>query len=64
MSSLSVKGHTKSLEAHECHQQFGEIQITDSGKRERLRTEGNARMNKVSAMGPGIATIIENECIS
>jgi len=31
----------------------------DIGKSQRLRKEGNARINKVSAMKPGIAKIIE-----
>ena len=59
MSSLGVKGRTKSLEAHERDQQFGENESIDIGKCQRLRKEGNARINKVSAMGPGLAKIIE-----
>jgi len=59
MSSLGVKGHTKSWEAHERDQQFGENESTDIGKSQRLRKEGNARINKVSAMKPGLAKIIE-----
>ena len=59
MSSLGVKGHTKTWEAHECNQQFGENESTDIGKSQRLRKEGNARINKVSAMRPGLAKIIE-----
>ena len=64
MSSLGVKGHTKSWEAHERDQQFGENESTDMGKSQRLRKEGNARMNKVSAMEPGWAKIIEKVRIS
>jgi len=64
MSSLGVKGRTKSWEAHECDQQFGENESTDIGKSQRLRKEGNARINKVSAMRPGLAKIIEKVCIS
>jgi hypothetical protein len=59
MSSLGVKGCTKSWEAHEHNQQFGEIKRTDIGKSHRLRKEGNARINNVSAMRPGFAKTIE-----
>ena len=58
MSSLSVKGRTKSWEAHERDQQSGENESTDNGKNQRLRKEGNARINKVSAMKPGLAKMI------
>jgi len=64
MSSLSVKGRTKSWEAHQCDQQFGEHESIDIGKSQRLRREGNARINKVSAMRPGLAKIIEKVRIS
>jgi hypothetical protein len=64
MSSLSVKCRTKSWEAHERDQQFGENQSTDIGKSQKLRKEGNARINKVSAMKPGLAKIIEKVRIS
>jgi len=64
MSSLGVKGHTMSWEAHERDQQFGENESTDIGKSQRLRKEGNARINKVSAMKPGLAMIIEKVHIS
>jgi hypothetical protein len=63
MSSLGVKGRTKSWEAHQRNQQFGENESTDIGKSQRLRKEGNARINKVSAMKPGLAKIIEKVCI-
>ena len=46
MSSLSVKADTKSWEAHEHDQQYGENDSTDIGKSQRLRKEGNARINK------------------
>jgi len=36
MSSLGAKGRTKSWEAHERHQQFGENQSIDIGKSQRL----------------------------
>jgi len=64
MSSLGVKGCTKSSEAHERDQQFGENESIDIGKSQRLRKEGNARINKVSAMKPGLAKIIEKVRIS
>jgi len=64
MSSLGVKGSTKSWEAHEREQQFGENESTDIGKSQRLRKEGNARINKVSAMRPGLAKINEKVRIS
>jgi len=50
MSSLGVKGRTKSWDACEHDQQFGENTTIDIGKSRRLRIEGNARINKVSAM--------------
>jgi len=43
----------KSWEAHEHNPQFGEIECTDIGKSQRLQTDGNARINKVSAVRPG-----------
>jgi hypothetical protein len=64
MSSLGVKGCTKSWEAHERDQQFGENENIDIGKSQRLRKEGNTRINKVSAMKPGLAKIIEKVRIS
>jgi hypothetical protein len=53
ISSLGVKGRTKSWEAHERDQQFGENESIDIGKSQRLRKEGNARINTVSAIRPG-----------
>jgi hypothetical protein len=53
MSCLGVTGSTKSWEAHEHDQQFGEIESIDIGKSQRLQKEGNASINKVSAMKPG-----------
>jgi len=64
MSSLSEKGCTKSWEAHECNQQCGENESIDIGKSQRLRKEGNVRINKVSAMRPGLGKIIEKVRIS
>jgi hypothetical protein len=59
MSSLSIKDRTKSWEAHVRDQQFGENESIDMGNSQRLRKEGNARINKVSAMRSGLAKIIE-----
>jgi len=64
VSSLGVKGGTKSWEAHERNQQFGENESIDIGKSQRLRKERNARIHKVSAMRPGLAKIIEKVRIS
>jgi len=64
MSSLGVKGRTKSWESHERDQQFGENESIDIGKSQTLRKEGNARINKVSAMRPGLAKIIKKVRIS
>jgi len=64
MSSLGVKGHSKSWEAHESDPQFGENESIDIGKSHRLRREGNARINKLCAMRPGLAKSIENVRIS
>jgi hypothetical protein len=64
MSSLGVKGHTKSWEAYERNQQCGENFSIYSGESQRLRKEGNARINTRSAMKPGSAKIIEKVRIS
>jgi len=64
MSSLGVEGRTKSWEAHERDQQFGENESIDIGMSQRLRKDGNARINKVSAMRPGLGKIIEKVHIS
>jgi len=64
MTSLGVKGSTKSWEAHERDQQLGENECIDIGKSQTHRKEGNARINKVSAMKPGLAKIIDQVCIS
>jgi hypothetical protein len=62
--SLGVLLHTKSWEAPECHQQFGENESIDIRKSQSLRKEVNARISKVLAMRPGLAKIIEKVCIS
>ena len=59
MSSLGVNGRTESWEAHERDRQFGENNSMYIGKSQRHRKEGNATINKVSAMKPGLAKIIE-----
>jgi len=64
MRSLGLKGRTMSSEAHEHDQQFGENESINIGKSQRLRKEGNARINKVSAMIPGLGKIIEKVRIS
>jgi len=58
-----VKGRTKSWEAHECDKQFVLNESIDVGKSQRLRKEGNARINKVLALGLGLRKIIEKVCI-
>jgi len=63
-SSPGVQGGTKSWEAHEHVQQFGENESIDIGRSQRLCKKGNARINKVSAMRPGLAKIIETVYIS
>jgi len=64
LSSLSVKGHPKSWQVHEHDQQFGENESIDIGKSQRLRKEGIAPINNVSAMSSGLAMIFEKVCIS
>jgi len=64
ISSLGVTGRTKSWEAHQPDQQFGENESIDIGKSERLLKEGIARINKVSAMRPGLTKILEKVRIS
>jgi len=64
MRSLSVKGHTKSEEAHERDQQFVRNESLDIGKSQRLRNKGNARINKLFSMRPGLAKIIGKVHIS
>jgi len=63
MSSLGVKDFTKSWEVHERDQQFRENDSTEIMKSQSLRKEGNARINKVSAMKPGLAKIIGKVCM-
>jgi hypothetical protein len=56
---VGVNGPTKSWNAHELNQPFGENPGIGIGKSQSLRNEGNARMNKVSAMRPVLAMILE-----
>jgi hypothetical protein len=64
MSSLGVKGSAKLCQAHVRNQQFGENDSIDVGKSQRLRKEGNTRINTVSALRQGLAKIIEKVHIS
>jgi hypothetical protein len=59
MSSMGVKGHTMLWEAHQHDQQFGQNETIDIGKSQSPQREDNARINKVSAMRPGLVKIIE-----
>jgi len=59
VSSLGFEARTKSFDANERDQQFGENQSTEIWKSQRLRKQGNAKINKVSAIKPGLAKIIE-----
>jgi hypothetical protein len=63
ISRLGVKAHTKSWEGYERDQQFGEYENIHIGMSQRLRTEGNARMNQMSAIRSGLAKIIEKQHI-
>ena len=53
------KDHSKSSEAYGRALQFGETECTVIGKSRRLRKEGNARIDMVLAVRPGLAKIIE-----
>jgi len=64
ISGLGVKGCTRSWEAHERVQHFGENESMDIGTSQRLRKKGNARISNVSAIKPGLAKIIEKVPIS
>jgi len=64
MSCLSGKGCTKSWEANECDQQFGANESIHIGKSQRLPKVVNGRINKVLAIRPGFARIIEKIRIS
>jgi hypothetical protein len=64
MKNLSVKSRTKAWEAHERDQHCRENEGIDIGNIQRLRKQGNATINNVSAMRPGFAMIIEKAGIS
>jgi len=64
ITTVGVKGRTKSWKAHECDQPFREDESIANGISQRFRKEGNARLNKVLAMRPGLARIIEKVLIS
>jgi hypothetical protein len=64
MCILDGNGRTRSWEAHERDQHFGETEGTDSGKSQRLWKEVNARINTVSPMRPGLVKMIEKVHIS
>jgi len=64
MSSLSVKGCTKSWKVSERDHQFAGNDSIDIGNSQRLHKESNARIIMVSAIRPGLAKIIDNVCIS
>ena len=64
LCSCGVQGRTKSWAAHEGDQHFGENDSVVIGTGLRVQTKGNARINKVAAMRPGLAKIIEKVCIS
>jgi len=64
MSTLGVKGRVKSWEAHERDQQFGGNESADIAKSPRVQKGGNGTINKVSAMRPSLANIIEKLHIS
>jgi len=59
MHSVSLEDCTKSWEAHEYDQKFGQNESLYIWKSLRLRNEGNATINQVSAINPGIPKIIE-----
>jgi len=63
ISSLGVKGPTKSLEAHEGDYQFGVNKKIDNGNSPLLRKERNTRITNVTAKRPGYGKIIEIVCI-
>jgi len=64
ISGLGVKGRSQAWEAHERNHKFREYTSIGIGKSQRLRIEGNARINKVLAMGPGVPKILEKAHIS
>jgi hypothetical protein len=61
---LGEKGCTMTCKAHERDQEFGENESKDIGKSQRLQKEGNARINKVSAVRKCVAKKIAKVQIS
>lgn len=64
MNILGVEGPTESWKGHVDVQRFGKNESRDIWKSHRLGTEGNARINMVSAMRPGLAKIRKKVLIS
>jgi len=64
MSSFGVIGRTTSWEAHVGDQEVGQNESIVIGNTQRLRKEGNARINWVSATRPGLAKTIDKVRIS
>jgi len=64
ISSLGTICRTRTWEVCQCDQQFGQNESIDIGNSQRLPKEGNATINKMSAMRPGFAKIIEKVCTS
>jgi len=64
MKSQGVIGCTKSWEANERDQQFGETESIHIGRRQRLQRVGNARINQVLAMTQGLTKIVQTVRIS
>jgi len=60
MSSLGVEGHTRSCEWCERDQQDGGHECANIGMSKTVWEEGNARLNKLSAMRPSHAKLIHN----
>jgi hypothetical protein len=64
MSCLGVKRRTKSWNTPQRDQPFDDNESIDIGESQRLQNEVNVRINKVSAMRPGMAKIIQKVHIS
>lgn len=64
MSTLGVKHRTKCWEAQQRNQLFRENKCIEMWKSQWLWNVANARINKLSAMKPGLEQIMEKLCIS
>lgn len=62
MKSLGVKGRTKTWEANERDEQFGENEAEPATTAKKLQKIGSARIRKVTAMKPGLSKVIEKVC--